>query len=322
MKKKLILLSMGVALNTTLNAFDYQISSGEQILGAVEEITDFTIFENKCVNYVYHKDLLNNGKVTVRNVNEVPPGTFDPLIKISKGQGFIVNATGNCTVSTTEPDIIYKGFTYKTVTSPITKYVWLDRNLGASKVCEQEQNTVPSPLEYENSQKDCFGDYYQWGRGADGHQIVSSATTSSLLRYTTTSSSFVLTDNSNTYYDWANNDTDGKNRVTLLNKIDGTYICPVGFRVPTMSELMKEAEDMTNFINVLKFPLNGYKSYNTANKVYYKGDSGGVWSQTPDNTNLKYGTSLVYDEYSGSQRNGDLRATGRGIRCIKSYGNK
>ena len=195
--------NMVVALNTTLHAFDYQISTGEQILGAVEDITDFTPFENKCVNYIYHKDLLNNGKITVRNVNQVPPGTFDPLTSISKGQGFIVNATGNCTVSTIEPDILYKGFNYKTVTSPTTNKVWLDRNLGASKVCDQNRNMFPSDLAYETSQKDCFGDYYQWGRGADGHQIVSSATRTGLITFppTTPSSSFVLTDSATTYYD-------------------------------------------------------------------------------------------------------------------------
>lgn len=319
MKKKLILLSMAVALNSTLNAFDYQISTGEQILGAVEDITDFSIFENKCVNYVYHKDLLNNDKITVRNVNQVPPGTFDPLISISKGQGFFVNATGNCTVSTIEPDIIYKGFNYKTVTSPTTNKVWLDRNLGASKVCDQNRNMFASDLAYETSQKECFGDYYQWGRGADGHQIVSSATTSYLLPYNnTTISSFVLTDSGTTYYDWATGDTDGQKRVSFLKKTDGTYICPAGFRVPTMSELMAEASNMTNLINVLKFPLNGYKSRNIANKVYYKGDAGSVWSQTPDNTNYKYGTSLIYQQYTGNQVNGNERAIGRGIRCIKN----
>jgi hypothetical protein len=53
-----------------------------------------------------------------------------------KGQGFIVNTTGKCTVSTIEPDILYKGFNYKTVTSPTTNKVWLDRNLGTSKVCD------------------------------------------------------------------------------------------------------------------------------------------------------------------------------------------
>lgn len=308
---------MAVALNTTLNAFDYQISTGEQILGVVEDITDFSPFENKCVNYIYHADLIN-GVTTTKDINEPTPTGYGPLTSIAKGQGFIVNATGSCTVSTEEPDIIYRGFNYKKITSPTTNKVWLDRNLGASKACDQNKNMFASDLDYETSQKDCFGDYYQWGRGADGHQIVSSATTSYLLPYNTTSSSFVLTDASSTYYDWANNDTSGQYRVPNLNKTDGTYICPVGFRVPTMSELMAEASNMTNLINVLKFPLNGYKSNNTANKIYYKGDTGGVWSQTPDNTNNKYGTSLIYQQYTGSQRNGDERAIGRGIRCIKN----
>ncbi|MDD2887875.1 MAG: hypothetical protein PHY66_08720 [Aliarcobacter sp.] len=177
----------------------------------------------------------------------------------------------------------------------------------------------PSDLAYETSQKDCFGDYYQWGRGADGHQLVSSATTSYLISFppSTPTSSFVLTDAANTYYDWATGDTNEQKRFSFLVKTDGTYICPVGFRVPTMSELVAEASNMTNLIDVLKFPLNGYKSYNTANKVYYKGYTGG-WSLTPDNTNQKYGTSLLYEQYTGSQNNGDLRAIGRGIRCIKN----
>ncbi|MDZ7818259.1 MAG: hypothetical protein U5K55_06425 [Aliarcobacter sp.] len=57
-----------------------------------------------------------------------------------------------------------------------------------------------SDLAYETSQKDCFGDYYQWGRGADGHQIVSSATRTGLISFppTTPSSSFVLTDSATT----------------------------------------------------------------------------------------------------------------------------
>ena len=67
---------------------------------------------------------------------------------------------------------------------------------------------------------------------------------------------------------------------------------------------------MINLIDVLKFPLNGYKSYNTANKVYYKGYTGGVWSLIPNNTNQKYETSLLYEQYTGSQNNGDLRAIG------------
>jgi hypothetical protein len=134
-------------------------------------------------------------------------------------------------------------------------------------------------------------------------------------------SSFVLKDSATTYYDWVSTsvyDTNGQQRVPFLAKTEGTYICPVAFRVLTMSELMRKVSNMTNLINVLKFPLNGYKSNDTANKVYYEGDTGNVWSKSPDNTNPKYGTSLLYQQFTGSQRNGDERAIGRGIRCIKN----
>ena len=41
---------------------------------------------------------------------------------------------------------------------------------------------------------------------------------------------------------------------------------------------------MSNFINILKFPLNGWKARHIANKVYDKGSIGSIWSSTPDNT--------------------------------------
>ena len=321
MKQKLIGLGISIALSSSLYAFDYNIVNGEQMLGAVYDITDFTPFKNKCVNYIYFVDFPNNNTL-VYNINQTLSG-YSALQKLNKGQGFILNATGSCTITPIEPvqDVLYKGFNYKTVTSPTTNKVWLDRNLGASKVCDQNRSMFASDLDYEPSQKDCFGDYYQWGRGADGHQLVSSATTTGLIgNLNNTGSSFVLTDSASSYYDWVslNIDTDGNKRSISMSKTDGTYICPAGFRVPSMSELMAEAANMSNLTNVLKFPLNGYKSRNIANKIYYKGSMGGLWSQTPDNINNKYGTSLLYDQYTGNQRNGDERAIGRGIRCIKN----
>jgi len=61
--------------------------------------------------------------------------------------------------------ITHNGVKYDTVTSPYTGRVWLDRNLGASQVCTSATDTA------------CYGDYYQWGRGHDGHQSSSSLTT-------------------------------------------------------------------------------------------------------------------------------------------------
>jgi hypothetical protein len=54
------------------------------------------------------------------------------------------------------------------VINPITGRTWMDRNLGASQVATSSTDA--------NS----YGDLYQWGRRADGHQCRTSPTTSTL----------------------------------------------------------------------------------------------------------------------------------------------
>ncbi|MGV6830373.1 MAG: hypothetical protein ACWA5P_02275 [bacterium] len=67
--------------------------------------------------------------------------------------------------------ITHNGITYGLVTSPYTAHVWLDRNLGASRVCTAFDDMA------------CFGDYYQWGRNTDGHKKSGSTTTTTLATY-------------------------------------------------------------------------------------------------------------------------------------------
>jgi hypothetical protein len=56
---------------------------------------------------------------------------------------------------------------YKEVTSS-TGRIWLDRNLGATRVAKSSADAS------------AFGYLYQWGRLSDGHQKPSSATTNTL----------------------------------------------------------------------------------------------------------------------------------------------
>ena len=55
---------------------------------------------------------------------------------------------------------LYKGevWEYEEVTSPHTGRVWMDRNLGASRVAQSNLDTL------------AYGDYFQWGRLDDLHQ--------------------------------------------------------------------------------------------------------------------------------------------------------
>jgi hypothetical protein len=60
--------------------------------------------------------------------------------------------------------IDYQGFTYGFSFNTTTGIIWLDRNLGASQIATSD------------SDSSAYGDYYQWGRNPDGHQISTSST--------------------------------------------------------------------------------------------------------------------------------------------------
>ena len=137
--------------------------------------------------------------------------------------------------------IVHNGVTYGTITSPVTGKVWLDRNLGASRVCQSIDD------------EQCYGDYYQWGRGADGHEKANSSISTTQLDISywnsnysyTDSSDFIAPDGSNSQYvsayDWANYDYYGDEaRLSFWNKTDGSGVCPAGFRVPSKDELQAE----------------------------------------------------------------------------------
>jgi len=320
MKKSFLSFGVSVALCGSLYGYDYNIVDGNQMLGAVIDIKDMTEFDNKCVNFVYHIDYTNGENYLVHNANQTLSG-YDDLTQLNQGQGFIVNATGSCKVTIQDP-IVFKGYTYSTIKSPTTGKTWLDRNLGATKVCDKKRSEFASNLDYENSQKDCFGDYYQWGRKADGHQLKTSLTDTSLLgSLTNTNTYFILNNSASTYYDWVSSsptdiDIKGTKRSDIWGKTtDGTSVCPAGFRVPTIGELEKEGADINTLVNVLKFPLSGVRAYYT-NSIYGKGGYGSVWSDTPSYN--YYANAYNIREDSSNTLTGVERASGRSIRCIKN----
>ena len=107
----------------------------------------------------------------------------------------IFSACGSSSSGGSGGTIVHNGSTYGTVTSPYTGRVWLDRNLGAFRVCTRLDDTS------------CYGDYYQWGRNYDGHENDSSETNSTLaLDINSAGDKFITT--SVTPDDWADSDVD------------------------------------------------------------------------------------------------------------------
>ncbi len=177
--------------------------------------------------------------------------------------------------------ITFNGLQYGIITSPITRKKWLNRNLGASQACTSSTDRA------------CYGDYYQWGRLADGHEKINSTTTSTLAKgITNVGNQFIIRNN-----DWTTADSDGSKRVAQWSKTDGTGVCPVGFRVPTASELenktidydgknanpatgkVKVIDSGTAFSNFLKLPVAGSRGSSSGSMVR-EGSWGSVWTIT------------------------------------------
>ena len=218
------------------------------------------------------------------------------------GGGSDANATQAPTETT---DITHNGTTYGTVTSPYTDKIWLDRNLGAAEVCTSFDDTA------------CYGDYYQWGRNFDGHQdSMSGAVTRQASDVNNAGDKFIQTKGN----DWVINgiDDDGVIRAANWSKTDGSSVCPVGFRVPTLSELRKDTIDSgvvsnsaTAFSSFFKFPVAGYR--NEAASVQAVGTLGYLVTSSSTGRNATFS----FRSNSSGVTN-TVRGRGYSVRCIKN----
>jgi len=199
--------------------------------------------------------------------------------------------------------VYHHGIEYKIVTSPYTGRVWLDRNLGASQVCTSLDDAL------------CYGDYYQWGRNYDGHQESNSSTTGTqAVDVNNAGNSFIWGSS-----DWASVDNNGSIRAANWSTTDGSSVCPVGFRVPTITELKEETLDngVTNrdtaFTNFLKLPSAGERGDGTG-ILDFQGLWGNVWTSSVNGFYsyfVGFGSSYASGEY-------DNRAYGFTVRCLRN----
>lgn len=173
---------------------------------------------------------------------------------------------------------------------------WLDRNLGASQVATSSTD----PLSY--------GDLFQWGRGADGHQLRTSNTTYDLSNNDQPGhADFILSN------DWM--ETQNDNLWQGVNGVNNP--CPTGYRVPTMEEQNTErlswntANSEGAFNSPLKIPNAGDRDGNSGS--VNPDNYGNYWSSTVYNTFAYYldfnpAAAIIYNW---------RRSCGMPVRCIK-----
>jgi len=192
--------------------------------------------------------------------------------------------------------------------------IWLDRNLGATRIATAKDDS------------EAYGDLFQWGRAIDGHQLRTSLTIEGDMSLTSQPEEgtdaeygkFIIP--TEEPGDWA--DTNWTYRWLdaggYKTTADG---CPTGWRVPTSIEWQSaiDVEGWTSgedaFSSVLKLTYSGYRSWNTG--IDHGGGSGGnYWSSTPIGDyakRLSFGDGGINVSNTGGSR----RANAMSIRCIQ-----
>ncbi len=245
--------------------------------------------------------------VTITGVND--GDTANETVVIShaiSGGGYDALSMTNFTATMIDDDIIFKGLSYTLITSPDTGRIWLDRNLGATRVATSSTDST------------AYGHLYQWGRNDDGHESrTSNTTTTRATTITPAHNNFIV---NNITYNWTSADSNGALRAAAWADGGSNNICPVGFGVPTEAELTADTISATTttitnkdtaFSSFLKIPVAGYRN---ANSVFtFVNAHIFLWTRS---TSGSIGRYLTIN--SGAGFHNSYRAYALSVRCIKS----
>lgn len=213
----------------------------------------------------------------------------------------------------------YKGtsVTYGTIISAATQKKWLDRNIGATRLAQSVDDYL------------AYGDLFQWGRAADGHQYVSrtgkadadatpasGTTTNKPASTPAPDDKFVIDSSFGSSGDWLATQNDN-----LWQGVNGVNNpCPTGWRLPTKDELLAEnISSLTDGFSKLKLTFSGTRAVETGN-VGNSANYGFYWSSTTTTNGSGFGVSnYAFISTSAALRIGNgIRGNGIPCRCIKN----
>ncbi|WP_158865199.1 FISUMP domain-containing protein [Maribellus comscasis] len=245
-----------------------------------------------------------SGFLTSETDPSVPTGTQAGDMQYWNGSAWITVAAGN------EGQVLtFTGgvptWTWTTqpkegeVQNPTTGEIWMDKNLGATQVATSSTDAA------------AFGDLYQWGRAADGHQSRTSGTTHTLATSDTPGHGEFILSSASPPYDWRNPQNNN-----LWQGVSGTNNpCPSGYRLPTEAEWKAERASWSSntpagaFASPLKLSKAGIRSTATGNEGYL----GSYWSSTVNGTDAGY----LYFATDISGFGFFRRSYGCSVRCLK-----
>jgi uncharacterized protein (TIGR02145 family) len=243
--------------------------------------------------------------------------TADGSMVVVEGSSTLISRDGSKNTGNGVDDrgkILTKPWTYGTV-STATGRVWLDRNLGATRVATSSTDAA------------AYGDYFQWGRPADGHQ-TKYLTNNNSTGFTNTRSATAVpsTDLWIQPIDASNDWLSTPDNTLWTGANPATNPCPAGFRIPTEAEW--SAENIANVgatfqTNGLKLTLPGMLTNFSSGGASYtaKGSYGQYLTQTAYTTSPFVGGARYFGVNGSNQAWFDqnyTKSNGMSVRCIQN----
>ena len=164
--------------------------------------------------------------------------------------------------------------------------IWMARDLGASR-------SISSTTDIAS-----YGDLYQWGRGTDCHEKWDSTIISKTDPSSPVQNNFVMVTGTN--IDWRYEEDE--NLWNSTGELSDNNPCPVGYRLPTPSELNDHAAN-------INLHHAGQRNFNGS--VEGQGSYGTYWTSTS-------GTYIKIEGNTITSGTTTSTAFGRCVRCIKN----
>ncbi len=227
-------------------------------------------------------------------------------------------------------------FVYLPVTNPKTGRTWLNNNLGAEYADSNNPNGNFNPRQQATATNDklAYGSLFQWGRKADGHELINwNVNTNGEGKYTTTTTKsdapdklFILDTNDSKDWRVTRDDT------LWASESSPNNVCPIGYRLPrnpngandVENEFYQLTKDWKNwsvataFSSFLKLTATGIRTDDTGltNHPNYLG-VGNYWSGSVNRDGVAVNLYFWNNSRGSANDNTMLKAQGLSVRCIK-----
>lgn len=224
----------------------------------------------------------------------------------SVGTGYGNVVTLNTTNDTTKIRFTYNNqqVVYGVIASSTTGRKWMDRNLGAARAATAPNDSL------------AYGDLFQWGRGADGHQLRNSGIINTQSSSDVPGHAKFITPQTDPY-DWRI----PQNANLWQGSTGINNPCPNGWHVPTQTEWANEVSknSITNYnvaYSVLKLTVCGSRYMVDGIISGTDNGEGDYWTSTPQPGGSLSRISYFTQTRASTGASAD-RGQGNAIRCIK-----